>query len=122
VEEFANAPFSPTLSDDRQSVEIAFGGTSINLTTEQLQSVLLWLGLLRSKMTPAVPTEPTRQSTVFASNWFFPAVPLNQVGHLALRTAEFGWAVIPLGLEDRQLLAAASLAVPVGAPKDGKRN
>jgi len=122
LEEFANAPFTPTLNDDRTNAQITLASSSLHLSAEQLQTVLRWLGLLRSKMIPAVAAEPAQESTVFASNWFFPSTPANQVGHLALRTSEFGWAMIALSPEARQVLAAALLAVPINAPSNVSLN
>ena len=107
MDEFADAPFKPRIANDGASVEIDFGGTMLSLTTEQLQVVLLWLGLLRSKMHPPVPRQPERQSTVFATEWQFPAAPSGQPGSLCVRTGEFGWVVLTLPADAREVLARA---------------
>ena len=122
MDEFANAPFVPHLSSDLRSVEIEFMGGRVKLTTEQLQIVLLWLGRVRSKMTPSVPSEPTQGSSVFASDWRFVATPPDKIGHLEVRTTEVGWVLVPLSPERRKHLAAAAMGASGTAPPNATFN
>ena len=122
MDEFADAPFVPHLSADLRSVELEFNGGRISLTTEQLQVVLLWLGRLRSKMEPPVPNQPTQESSVFASDFRFVATPPDKIGHLEVRTPEFGWVLVPLSPERRKHLAAAALGVAETVPPNARIN
>ena len=121
MDEFQNAPFVPHLSSDLRSVEIEFPSGRVKLTTEQLQVVLLWLGRLRSKMTPPVPTEPTRESSVPASDWRFVATPPDKIGLLEIRT-DFGWVLVSLSPEGRKHLAAAAMGILGTAPSNATFN
>ena len=55
-------PFSYVLNEQRTEATIEIEGTQFVVTAEQLETTIAHLGLLRSKMLPAVPqtTQPNR--------------------------------------------------------------
>jgi hypothetical protein len=49
-------PFTYALNEQRTEVDIEINGAQIHVTTEQLETAIAHLGLLRSNMLPAVPS------------------------------------------------------------------
>jgi len=116
-------PFNYSLNDDASVVTLEVSGQKIDLTTEQLQVVLLWLGDVRARMTPAVAAEPTADEPIAPiANWRIepmPGGPPAQVGgRIMFRSLHFGWFAILLSSEGFRHLGGGLFGAPVAKPPD----
>ena len=119
----AKPPFNYSFNDDRSIVTLDLVGKTIDLTTEQLQVVVLWLGQVRSEMTPAVNAEPTADEPIAPiANWRVEPLPdglPTQVGgRIVFRSIHFGWFAIPLSAAGFRHLGGGLFGAPVAKPPD----
>jgi hypothetical protein len=116
-------PFNYSFNDDHSVVTLDLGGKTFDLTTEQLQVTILWLGQVRSEMTPAVTTEPTAAEPIAPiANWrvepLAGGLPAQVGGRIAFRSIHFGWFAIPLSAEGFRHLGGGLFGAPVAKPPD----
>ena len=118
----AKAPFKYSLNADRSVAKIELvDGTSFDLTTDQLQVVLLWLGQVRSEMRPSVNSEPLANEQIAPiADWRVEPIdgghPAEVGGRIMFRSIHFGWFAIPLSPEGFRHLSGGIFGAPIAKP------
>ena len=123
----AKPPFNYSLNDARSVVTLEFGDTKLDLTIDQLQVVLLWLGQVRSQMTPAVLTTPSVNEPISPiADWRVEplpgGLPAEVGGRIMFRSVHFGWFAIPISAEGFRHLAGGVFGSPVAKPPNASVN
>jgi len=123
----AEPPFNYSLNDTRSTVTLEFGETKLELTTEQLQIVLLWLGQVRSEMAPPVATNPLANEPMAPiADWRVEplggGLPTEVGGRIMFRSVHFGWFAIPISPEGFRHLAGGLIGSPVAKPPNASVN
>ncbi len=116
-------PFNYSLNDSRSVVSLDLDGKIIDLTTEQFQSVVLWLGQVRSEMMPAVKAEPAIDEIIAPiADWrvepHHGGLPTQVGGRIMFRSIHFGWFAIPLSAEAFCHLGGSLFGQPIAKHPD----
>jgi hypothetical protein len=121
-------PFDVLINPEGTEAVIRLRENEVRVSAEGLENAIAWLGLLRSKMKPAVPTAlPQNPQLLPLSDFLFvplaaDAVPNTNGVALHVRSGYFGWFQLRLSPEHCQHLASWLSGQPVGAPKGATLN
>ena len=121
-------PFDVGLNAEGTEAVIRLAEKEVHVTADELENAIAWLGLLRSKMKPPVPSAlPTNPKLLPLSDFLFvpltPGNPPNTHGAaLNVRSSYFGWFQLRLSPEHCQHLVSWLSGHQIGAPQGATIN
>jgi len=121
-------PFDVLVNTDGTEAVIRLPKNEVRVSAVELENAIAWLGLLRSKMKPSIPSAlPANPNLLPLSDFLFvPLVPdgppQTNGAALHVRSRYFGWFQLRFAPEHCQHLSSWLSGQPIGAPQGATIN
>src|SRR5438094_9547905 len=121
-------PFDVLVNPEGTEAVIRLAEKEVRVSAAELENAIAWLGLLRSKMKPPIPSVlPLDPNLLPLSDFLFVPLaagssPQTHGAAVHLRSEYFGWFQLRLSPEHCQHLASWLSGQPVGAPQGATIN
>jgi len=126
--DIAKPPFDVLVNPDGTEAIVRLPQGEVRVSALELENAIAWLGLLRAKMKPPVPSVlPENPRLLPLSDFLFlpPASgepPKTRGATLCVRSEYFGWFQLRLSPEHCEQLVSWFSGQPVGAPRGATLN